>query len=145
MAEAVTAYLALHALIASPTTPVRICSWITAEREVIATPFARFAFPIVWDFAEGQSTSQTSGGYIGAVEWIASCCRSRLELHQELTGSDRSRLSAASRKSAKNSIVILTDPPYYDAIPYSDLMDFFYVWLRSTLFGPSPAIDRAIP
>ena len=25
---------------------------------------------------------------------------------------------------------IITDPPYYDAIPYSVLMDFFYVWLR---------------
>ena len=37
----------------------------------------------------------------------------------------------------------MTDPPYYDAIPYSDLMDFFYVWLRRTLFGLSPNIDLA--
>ena len=36
---------------------------------------------------------------------------------------------------------IVTDPPYYDAIPYSDLMDFFYVWLRRTLYGLSPEID----
>ena len=28
--------------------------------------------------------------------------------------------------------ILATDPPYYDAIPYSDLMDFFYVWLRRT-------------
>ena len=31
--------------------------------------------------------------------------------------------------------VILTDPPYYDAIPYADLADFFYVWLRRTCMG----------
>ena len=37
--------------------------------------------------------------------------------------------------------VIVTDPPYYDAIPYSDLMDFFYVWLRRTLHGLSPEFD----
>ena len=43
--------------------------------------------------------------------------------------------------SASGFDVILTDPPYYDAIPYSDLMDFFYVWLRRTLFGSSPTID----
>jgi len=43
--------------------------------------------------------------------------------------------------SANGFDVILTDPPYYDAIPYSDLMDFFYVWLRRTLHGLSPEID----
>ena len=38
---------------------------------------------------------------------------------------------------------IVTDPPYYDAIPYSDLMDFFYVWLRRSLYGMSPEVDAA--
>ena len=38
---------------------------------------------------------------------------------------------------------MVTDPPYYDAIPYSDLMDFFYVWLRRTLHGLSSEIDAA--
>jgi hypothetical protein len=39
--------------------------------------------------------------------------------------------------------VIATDPPYYDAIPYSDLMDFFYIWLRRSLHGLSPVLDSA--
>ena len=39
--------------------------------------------------------------------------------------------------------LICTDPPYYDAIPYSDLMDFFHVWLRRVLHGLSPEIDAA--
>src|SRR5438093_13278075 len=37
--------------------------------------------------------------------------------------------------------VVMTDPPYYDAIPYSDLMDFFYVWLRRVLCGLSVEMD----
>src|SRR5260370_14234052 len=37
----------------------------------------------------------------------------------------------------------ITYPPYYDAIPYADLMDFFYVWLRRTLHGLSTDIDAA--
>jgi adenine-specific DNA methylase len=28
---------------------------------------------------------------------------------------------------------VLTDPPYYDNVPYSDLSDFFYVWLKRTV------------
>ena len=38
---------------------------------------------------------------------------------------------------------IVTDPPYYDAIPYSDLMDFFHVWLRRALHGLSDETDAA--
>jgi adenine-specific DNA methylase len=37
---------------------------------------------------------------------------------------------------------VLTDPPYYDAIPYSDLMDFFYVWLKRSLYGLAPEFDE---
>ncbi|CAD7769849.1 MAG: hypothetical protein KIIPBIDF_01918 [Candidatus Methanoperedenaceae archaeon GB50] len=28
---------------------------------------------------------------------------------------------------------VITDPPYYDNVPYSYLSDFFYVWLKRTL------------
>ena len=29
--------------------------------------------------------------------------------------------------------IVSTDPPYYDNVPYADLSDFFYVWLRRSL------------
>jgi putative DNA methylase len=28
---------------------------------------------------------------------------------------------------------VITDPPYYDNIPYADISDFFYVWLKRTV------------
>src|SRR5258708_19193639 len=48
---------------------------------------------------------------------------------------------SAISHSVSEMDAIITDPPYYDAISYADLMDFFYVWLRRTLYGLSPEID----
>ena len=44
-------------------------------------------------------------------------------------------MSPAITSEANGFDAIVTDPPYYDAIPYSDLMDFFRIWLRRTLRG----------
>ncbi|MGZ3397036.1 MAG: hypothetical protein ACXVB2_23235, partial [Isosphaeraceae bacterium] len=38
---------------------------------------------------------------------------------------------------------VITDPPYYNSIGYSVIMDFFYVWLRRTLYGLSPQYEQA--
>jgi putative DNA methylase len=35
---------------------------------------------------------------------------------------------------------ILTDPPYYDNVPYSHLADFFYVWLKRCLNNVYPEL-----
>jgi putative DNA methylase len=34
--------------------------------------------------------------------------------------------------------VVSTDPPYYDNVPYADLSDFFYIWLRRSLRSVFP-------
>ena len=48
--------------------------------------------------------------------------------------------TSATRASGEYDAIV-TDPPYYDAIPYSDLMDFFYVWLRRSIPGLSAEIE----
>jgi putative DNA methylase len=40
--------------------------------------------------------------------------------------------------------VISTDPPYYDNVPYADLSDFFYVWLRRSLRGIFPDLFATV-
>jgi putative DNA methylase len=40
--------------------------------------------------------------------------------------------------------VISTDPPYYDNVPYADLSDFFYVWLRHTLKPITPDLFNTL-
>ena len=118
-----------------------LATW-TNDFEKIRSTFARFALPMVWDFAESCPLTDTTGGFSQAVEWIA-------RVSEHLHGATHNaglpnvlRQSATAPHIAEFD-VICTDPPYYDAIPYSDLMDFFYVWLRRVLHGLSPEIDAA--
>ena len=122
----------------------RCCTLATWQNDSdkIGHAFARFALPMVWDFAESCPLTDTTGGFGQAVEWIARVC----EHVQEATGSAPAATAlcqSATGIQAGEFDVICTDPPYYDAIPYSDLMDFFHVWLRRALHGLSPETDVA--
>ena len=112
------------------------------DTDKIRNTFARFALPMVWDFAESCPLADTTGGFIQAVEWIA-----RVVEHAE-AATAASPAAGVEQRSATEARtdrfdLVCTDPPYYDAIPYSDLMDFFHVWLRRTLHGLSPDVDAA--
>ena len=112
------------------------------DPEKIRNTFARYALPMVWDFAESCPVADATGGFIQAVEWIA-----RVVEHAEAAAtaapSPSVRQRSATEPQPGRFDVVCTDPPYYDAIPYSDLMDFFHIWLRRTLHGVSPDIDTA--
>jgi adenine-specific DNA methylase len=136
--EALWAYLAL-AIDRQADYGSALCSW-TLLRETIRGTFGRFALPIVWDYAEVSPVSGSSGDYGGAVEWIGKATIFASKATRFST-SGVHRGSALTVQGEFDAVV--TDPPYYDAIPYADLMDFFYVWLRRSLFGLSPEIDQA--
>lgn len=116
-------------------------TWQT-NAEKLGHTFARFALSISWDYAELQPLADSSGGFIQAVEWVA-----EVVYHLLLAAKDAPRPLIQNGSAIAQVIgaldLVLTDPPYYDAIPYSDLMDFFYVWLRRTLHGLSPELDQA--
>ncbi len=118
-----------------------VCSWNNG-RELIRNTFALFALPIVWDYCEVNPLSETSGGFAAMLEWVARC------FDHAVASAEASPEPAVARESAitlrhEEVDLICTDPPYYDAIPYSDLMDFFHVWLRRVLYGLSPEADAA--
>ena len=116
-----------------------IATW-TNDPEKIRSTFARFALPMVWDFAESSPLADTTGGFIQAVEWVARVVEHVLRAVDDAP--TPSVLQRSATDSAAGSFdLICTDPPYYDAIPYSDLMDFFYVWLRRVLYGLTPESD----
>jgi len=117
-----------------------LCTW-HVNRQIIGHTFARFALPVTWDFCESAPHGTGSGSFQGALEWIA-----RYYAHAEEAGqvSPKAVARQLSAKKKANELldIIVTDPPYYDAIPYSDLMDFFYVWLRRTLWDLSPEYNE---
>ncbi|WP_120799815.1 DUF1156 domain-containing protein [Thiocapsa rosea] len=119
-----------------------LCVWEKSAEEVKHT-FMRWALPITWDFAEANPFGPADRYWRGAVSSVAGTIG---KLHE--TSWKDSCAPTVIRGSAIQALepvydVIVTDPPYYDAIPYSDLMDFFYVWLRRTLSGVSKEFDDA--
>ena len=110
------------------------------DSDKIRNVFVRFALPMVWDYAESCPMTDTTGGFVQAVEWVA-----RVVEHLQVAAQGMPAPSVLQRSAIEPPSgpfdVICTDPPYYDAIPYSDLMDFFHVWLRRVLHGFSPEAD----
>jgi len=105
-----------------------LCSWNQANENVRAL-FSRQAVPMTWDFVEANPF-----GAIGLDGPIESVCNS---LFVGL-GDDGAASQASATDVDFSGYVISTDPPYYDNIGYSDLSDFFYVWLRRSLRDVHP-------
>ena len=123
-----------------------VCSWHNGG-EKLGHTFARFALPMVWDYCEVNPLSDTTGGFSASVEWLCRVSEHLLPTARGAPAPDVLQQSAAGQQPAADTgggfDLICTDPPYYDAIPYSDLMDFFHVWLRRALRGLSPELDTA--
>jgi putative DNA methylase len=115
-----------------------ICSWI-APRDTIRSTFGRQAIPMVWDYAEVNPLSDSTGNVSAALEWICKCIQS---FPAKLAGSVEQIDAQKQNLSLKQ--FISTDPPYYDNIGYADLSDFFYVWLRKSIKDTYPKLFSTI-
>ena len=118
-----------------------LATW-TNDPEKIRSTFARFALPMTWDFSEYAPLSDTTGGFLQSVDWVFKVCQ-HLQSSVQAPCCGTSVLGSATTCEVAQIDLVVTDPPYYDAIPYSDLMDFFHVWLRRSLSGLSVEIDSA--
>ncbi len=106
-----------------------VCSWDSSTKmEAVRSVFARQALPMTWDFAEANPFGGSGGDFLEDTAWVARVIErvpcavagtaNQADARMAVTGSHR---------------LISTDPPYYDNIVYSDLADYFYVWLRRSL------------
>ncbi len=111
------------------------CRWDQGYTK-IHSAFARFAMPMLWDFVEGNPLSDATGNWSSCVEWVAECAAANAVAVADAPAPTVICGSSKARPLKGKFDFIITDPPYYDAIPYSDLMDYFYVWLRRTLALP---------
>jgi putative DNA methylase len=115
-----------------------ICSW-NAPNTQMRNTFARQAIPMVWDYAECNVFSNSSGSYSNLHERL---CKAFVSLGMEPVGQVK-QFDAQSDPGYRN-IMVSTDPPYYDNIGYADLSDYFYVWMRMALKDTYPDLFRTM-
>jgi putative DNA methylase len=102
--------------------------------DFIVQTFGRQAIPMMWDYAEGNPLSASTGNWTSALEWIEKVMVTAFPAWQN----GRATQGSAQTQTISRDKVISTDPPYYDNIAYADLSDFFYVWLRRSLRSVFP-------
>jgi putative DNA methylase len=108
-----------------------LCGWQLSTPNT-AHVFTRWALPMMMDYGEvnpliggGGSPESALWRAVEAIRGIASA------IHRPGT---IAQADAAAHPLPDDSVdFVCTDPPYYNAVPYADLSDFFYVWLRRSV------------
>ena len=126
-ADAIVTYLAF-AIDRCASMWASLARW-NSTGEKIQHLFGRQAIPMIWDFAEANPFSGSSGNWTGQVNPV-------LKAIAAVPGGGYGEVlqrDVVARLGEVASPVVCTDPPYYDNVPYADISDFFYVWLRRNL------------
>jgi len=110
--------------------------------EAVAGTFGRQALPMMWDFVEIVTTGDFASNFAAAIEWVAEVVDAWLG---STTGQAQIADAAKHPLPDQTAPVWFTDPPYYDAVPYADLSDFFFVWLKRALPGRAVLRDPFDP
>lgn len=105
-----------------------MCGW-ESGMDRLRGSFQRQAIPMTWDYAEAMPLTGTGGSFSAVISSEAEVLDAFF--HQGTEIGIATQQDAATR--TYSNAVVSTDPPYYDNIGYSDLSDFFYVWLRRSL------------
>lgn len=124
-ANAVTAYLALF--VGRVANRASSQSFWHPGRETVEQVFARNAMPMIWVYAEANPFSSSTGNIEGQLDYLVEA----LERVPARGSADVRQRNAVDIPAGP--LVISTDPPYYDNVPYADLSDFFYLWHRQVL------------
>ena len=109
----------------------RFCGW-DAPKSQITHIFGRQAIAMVWDFAESNVFSTSSGSFIGYLGYTLKALSTLPAISHGIA------VQADAAQHDDQSIILSTDPPYYDNIGYADLSDFYYVWMRRNLYDIFP-------
>lgn len=116
--------------------------WNT-KRETLERIMGRQAIPMTFDYPESNPFCSSSGSAMNQLEWIIRYLES--ESVEIFTAGFAHASSGEKTQFAKNFLTAtVTDPPYYDAVAYADISDFFYVWMKRTL-GKLYPLDFATP
>lgn len=103
-------------------------------KEYERSVFSRHAVQMAWDFVESNPLGSAGASLDASLRWMTSALE---RLPARISGYAQTA-DAAGRDY--DGFVVSTDPPYYDNVGYSDLSDYFYVWLRRSLREIQPNV-----
>lgn len=108
-------------------------------RELVNPGMGRQALVMVWDYAE-TNVINGNGSWPNNLDWVLNV----IENISSINNISTLELGSATKMPFKNRFFdyVVTDPPYYDNIIYSDLSDFFYIWLKQTLGDLYPEVFK---
>jgi adenine-specific DNA methylase len=116
-----------------------LCRW-HPQWEFIPNVFARQALPMAWDYSELSPFSLILTGtwqsMLRQVIRVIDHCSENIFSKRLTTGNHHLCLLGSATSLPYTPAffdAVITDPPYYDNVPYSYLSDFFYVWLKRTI------------
>lgn len=115
----------------------------TPNAEQLSHAFSKQALPMVFDFPESNPFKESGGSPYNMLGWVIRYIETESSsvFSTELKNASSGDKEQFSRKYLD---AVVTDPPYYDAIAYADISDFFYVWLKRTLSDIYP-VNFATP
>ena len=110
-----------------------LCGWQLSTPNT-AHVFVRWALQLIWDYGEVNPLAGAGGSPESAIRRMLASIK-KLDLARLQSGHIEQASAQAHPLPDDSAQAFFTDPPYYDAIPYADLLDFFYVWMKRSLRG----------
>lgn len=102
------------------------------SRENVQHMYNRQAIAMVSDFPESNPFCDSSGCALNQLDWVLRYIES--ESPNSYSANFANASSGDKEQFEKKQLsVVVTDPPYYDAIAYGDISDFFYIWMKKIL------------
>jgi len=121
-----------------------LCNWSISASQAVHL-FGRQAIPMMWDFAETSLLSDAAGDITTTINNMVRILDNEVGINSP--GQVIQANAAIHPLPDDYCSLFFTDPPYYNAVPYADLSDFFYVWLKRMLGTKLPElfIDELSP
>jgi putative DNA methylase len=102
--------------------------------------FGRQAITMIWDYGEANPLLESSGGFKTNIKGSTKS----FETFPISCPEGTSVQADSATQSISEGKVVSTDPPYYDNVPYADLSDVFYAWLRHSLKEIMPHLFQTV-
>lgn len=135
--EAIRTYL--HLCVGKLSIQSSVLSTWDCTRDGVRSAFGRQALAMVWDYAEVNILSDSTGNWLSMLDWVCKAIQKLPTLKN-----CKAVVSDATSQSISTFKIVSTDPPYYDNIMYADLSDFFYVFLKRALKPIYPELFQTI-